>query len=131
MAFRVSVPPPSVPAPGANRQSAWNTGSAPKPPTSRVLVDGSFFNLYQRYLGYFLPAPERPRETSSTAADQGFKPRPPNVFSDQIIEHSADRHQTQLSISEFFVGTLVELWMGQNDRSVDNRVRYCHYVFQP
>ncbi|KAG0239025.1 sphingomyelin phosphodiesterase 4, neutral membrane (neutral sphingomyelinase-3) [Mortierella sp. GBA43] len=124
LAFRISSPPPATASPGATRSADWTSGSTPKPPLSRVLVDGSFFNLYHQYLHYFIPAPERSKDsppgTSETTAQRAL-----NVFNDQAIENSTDKQQTQLSISEFFIGTIVELWLGQNDKAVDNRtVRY-------
>ncbi|KAG0197480.1 sphingomyelin phosphodiesterase 4, neutral membrane (neutral sphingomyelinase-3) [Mortierella sp. GBA30] len=112
--FRIIGIPTSVTTPASSRQPIGSTGTAPKLPASRVLIDGSFYNLYQEYLHYFLPHP-----------DVASKPRPLDIFNDPIIESSADRHQTQLSISEFFIGTLVELWLGQNEKGVDNRtIRY-------
>ncbi|KAF9940078.1 sphingomyelin phosphodiesterase 4, neutral membrane (neutral sphingomyelinase-3) [Modicella reniformis] len=120
LAFRISGPPPGATAPGATRSPGWVSGSLPKAPLSRVLVDGSFFNLYHQYLHYFIPAPERAKNTEPTTTQ-----RPLNVFNDHAIENSTDKQQTQLSISEFFIGTIVELWLGQNDKTVDNRtVRY-------
>ncbi|KAI1318054.1 sphingomyelin phosphodiesterase 4, neutral membrane (neutral sphingomyelinase-3) [Mortierella claussenii] len=125
LAFKISGPPLGATSAGASRPSNWNSGNTPKPPTSRVLVDGSFFNLFHQYLHYFLPAPERSKDTSVGTADSAPVQRPLTVFNDQAIESSADRNQLQLSISEFFMGTLVELWLGQNDKSVDNRtIRY-------
>ncbi|CAO3573652.1 unnamed protein product [Mortierella alpina] len=112
--FRIVGLSPNTNTAAASRQSIGPTGSAQKAPASRVLVDGSFYNLYQEYLHYFLPHPDTPA-----------KKRALDIFNDPIIENSADRHQTQLSISEFFIGTLVELWLGQNDKGVDNRtIRY-------
>ncbi|KAF9361239.1 sphingomyelin phosphodiesterase 4, neutral membrane (neutral sphingomyelinase-3) [Mortierella sp. NVP85] len=125
LAFRISGPAPGTTSPAPTRTPDWTSGSAPKPPLSRVLVDGSFFNLYHQYLHYFIPAPERAKDASSGAPDATSTQRPLNVFNDQAIENSTDRQQTQLSISEFFIGTIVELWLGQNDRTVDNRaIRY-------
>ncbi|KAF9115875.1 hypothetical protein BGX27_005941 [Mortierella sp. AM989] len=125
LAFKISGPPVGAAPSGTARPSDWASGNAPKAPTSRVLVDGSFFNLFHQYLHYFIPAPERSKDASNTNLDTNASQRPLNVFSDQSIENSADRQQTQLSISEFFIGTLVELWLGQNDKSVDNRtIRY-------
>jgi len=111
--FRIIGLSPNTNTAAVSRQSIGPTGSAQKAPASRVLVDGSFYNLYQEYLHYFLPHPDTPA-----------KKRALDIFNDPIIESSADRHQTQLSISEFFIGTLVELWLGQNDKGVDNRVGY-------
>ncbi|KAF9955819.1 hypothetical protein BGZ70_010110 [Mortierella alpina] len=109
--FRIVGLPPNTNTAAASRQSIGPTGSAQKAHASRVLVDGSFYNLYQEYLHYFLPHPDTPA-----------KKRGLDIFNDPVIESSADRHQTQLSISEFFIGTLVELWLGQNDKGVDNRL---------
>ncbi|KAF8930555.1 sphingomyelin phosphodiesterase 4, neutral membrane (neutral sphingomyelinase-3) [Dissophora ornata] len=123
LAFRISGPAPGTATAGAARPADWATGSAPKAPVARVLVDGSFFNLFQQYLHYFIPAPDRPKDAPSEA--NAVQRQPLNIFNDQSIENSADRTQTQLSISEFFIGTLVELWLGQNDKTVDNRtIRY-------
>lgn len=127
LAFKIHGPPASA-TPGAGaRPTGWAAGGAPPPktPTSRVLVDGSFFNLYQQYLHYFLPVPERPLDSSAENKEALTKKRPLDVFNDTAIENSADRQQTHLGISEFFIGTIVELWLGQNDKGVDNRaVRY-------
>ncbi|KAF9347460.1 hypothetical protein BGX26_001039 [Mortierella sp. AD094] len=123
MAFKINGPPAGAAPSGGPRPSDWASGNAPKVPTSRVLVDGSFFNLFHQYLHYFIPAPERPKDAPNTNPDANSSQRPLSVFNDQAIENSADRQQTQLSISEFFIGTLVELWLGQNDKAVDNRVR--------
>ncbi|KAF8976861.1 sphingomyelin phosphodiesterase 4, neutral membrane (neutral sphingomyelinase-3) [Entomortierella lignicola] len=125
MAFKIQGPPVGAPPAGASRPSDWASGNPPKAPVSRVLVDGSFFNLFHQYLHYFIPAPERPKDAPNSSTDTDASQRPLSVFNDQAIENSADRQQTQLSISEFFIGTLVELWLGQNDKSVDNRtIRY-------
>ncbi|KAG0016439.1 sphingomyelin phosphodiesterase 4, neutral membrane (neutral sphingomyelinase-3) [Entomortierella chlamydospora] len=125
MAFKINGPPVGAAPSGGARSSDWTSGNAPKAPTSRVLVDGSFFNLFHQYLHYFIPAPERPKDAPNTNPDANSLQRPLSVFNDQAIENSADRQQTQLSISEFFIGTLVELWLGQNDKAVDNRtIRY-------
>lgn len=96
-----------------------------------MLVDGSFFNLYQQYLHYFLPVPERPTDSSAENKEALTKKRPLDVFNDTAIENSADRQQTHLGISEFFIGTIVELWLGQNDKGVDNRVRLPRLFLNP
>ncbi|KAG0309669.1 hypothetical protein BGZ98_009989 [Dissophora globulifera] len=119
LAFRIKGPTPGVAAPGSARQSEWASGTAPKTPVARALVDGSYFNLFDQYLHYFIPAPERSRDGQSDTAS--LPPRPLNVFNDTVIEKSSDKTQTQLAISEFFIGTIVELWLGQNDKNVDNR----------
>ncbi|KAF9906273.1 hypothetical protein BX616_000774 [Lobosporangium transversale] len=125
LAFKISGPAPSATQAGSSRASDWTSGNAPKQPTSRVLVDGSFFNLFHQYLHYFIPAPERPKDASAGASNSTSVQRSLNVFNDQAIENSLDRNQTQLSLSEFFIGTLVELWLGQNDKNADNRtIRY-------
>ncbi|KAG0375316.1 sphingomyelin phosphodiesterase 4, neutral membrane (neutral sphingomyelinase-3) [Mortierella sp. AD032] len=123
VAFKIHGPPANATsAPGA-RPTGWAAGNPPpKAPTSRVLVDGSFFNLYQQYLHYFLPIPERALDSPAEAKESQAKKRPLDVFNDTTIENSADKQQTHLGISEFFIGTIVELWLGQNDKGVDNRV---------
>ncbi|KAF9436163.1 sphingomyelin phosphodiesterase 4, neutral membrane (neutral sphingomyelinase-3) [Entomortierella beljakovae] len=126
MAFKINGPQHGSTAAVGTRQSEWGSAlNPPKAPTSRVLVDGSFFNLFHQYLHYFIPAPERSKDASNTNTGTNGSQRPLSIFSDQALEGSADRQQTQLSISEFFIGTLAELWLGQNDKAVDNRtIRY-------
>ncbi|KAG0262943.1 sphingomyelin phosphodiesterase 4, neutral membrane (neutral sphingomyelinase-3) [Mortierella polycephala] len=125
MAFRVNGPPTNSQASTSSRQSNWTATPTLKPPASRVLVEGSFFDMYRKYLHYFVPIPDPIQGGSSPAPKADAKIQPFNIFKDTSIENSTDQQQTKLSISEFFIGTLVELWLGQNDRSVDNRtIRY-------
>ncbi|KAF9182648.1 hypothetical protein BGZ51_008969 [Haplosporangium sp. Z 767] len=125
MAFRINGPPTNSQAPTSSRQSNWTVTPAPKAPASRVLVEGSFFDMYRKYLHYFVPVPDSIQDGAPPAPKADAKIQPFNIFKGTSIENSTDQQQTKLSISEFFIGTLVELWLGQNDRSVDNRtIRY-------
>ncbi|KAF9920149.1 hypothetical protein FBU30_010055 [Linnemannia zychae] len=123
LAFKIHGPSPTVATTAGARQPGWTAGvQPPKAPTSRVLVDGSYFDLYQQYLHYFLPTPEHNTDTTPTSNELKAKKKTLSVFNDTAIEDSADRQQTDLGLSEFFIGTIVELWLGQNDKGVDNRV---------
>lgn len=116
MAFRIQGLVPSTPAPsGGYQQPNWNARTTPKPVFPR-LVHGPYFNLYEEYLKYFLPEPEK------SGASQQSKEKPFSIFTDPSIENSVNRQQTQLAITEFFIGTTVELWLGQNDSNVNNMV---------
>lgn len=116
MAFRIQGLVPSTPASsGGYQQPNWNARAAPKPVFPR-LVHGPYFNLYEEYLKYFLPEPEK-SGTSQQSKEKSF-----SIFTDPSIENSVNRQQTQLAITEFFIGTTVELWLGQNDPNVNNMV---------
>ncbi|KAG0019560.1 hypothetical protein BGZ81_009685 [Podila clonocystis] len=119
MTFRIQGLVPSTPAPsGGYQQPNWNARATPKPVFPR-LVHGPYFNLYEEYLKYFLPEPEK------SGTSQQSKEKPFSIFTDPSIENSANRQQTQLAITEFFIGTTVELWLGQNDSNVNNMtIRY-------
>ncbi|KAF9384699.1 sphingomyelin phosphodiesterase 4, neutral membrane (neutral sphingomyelinase-3) [Podila verticillata] len=118
MAFRIQGLAPSTPSQSSGyQQPNWNARAAPKPMFPR-LVHGPYFNLYEEYLKYFLPEPEK-------SGLQQTKEKPFSIFSDASIENSVNRQQTQLAITEFFIGTTVELWLGQNDSNVNNMtIRY-------
>ncbi|KAF9582935.1 hypothetical protein BGW38_010564 [Lunasporangiospora selenospora] len=121
--FRIN-PPHSTASISTNTFNSAS-GPAPKAPQRRSLLDGPYFNLYYQYLQYFLPAKELPKSGASTSPENEAKKPSPTVFTDPVIEISGDKHQAVLSISEFFVGTIVELWLGQNDSTADNRtIRY-------
>ncbi|KAG0224902.1 hypothetical protein BGW42_004765 [Actinomortierella wolfii] len=110
---------PPAPTPSAASSNKRTSPSAPNPP--RILVEGVYYELYNHYIRYFLPPP-----LPAVAKDATDKPRVAtavNVFTDETMEAGPDRHSSQMSISEFFVGTIAELWLGQNDaRVVDNQV---------
>ncbi|KAI9234041.1 MAG: mitochondrial-associated sphingomyelin phosphodiesterase-domain-containing protein [Podila humilis] len=118
MAFRIQGLAPSTPSQSSGyQQPNWNARAAPKPMFPR-LVHGPYFNLYEEYLKYFLPEPEK-------SGPQQTKEKPFSIFTDPSIENSVNRQQTQLAITEFFIGTTVELWLGQNDSNVNNMtIRY-------
>jgi len=115
MAFRIQGLVPSTPSQSSGyQQPNWNARAAPKPVFPR-LVHGPYFNLYDEYLKYFLPEPEK-------SGSQQSKEKSFSIFTDPSIENSVNRQQTQLAITEFFIGTTVELWLGQNDSNVNNMV---------
>ncbi|KAF9398943.1 hypothetical protein BGZ94_005855, partial [Podila epigama] len=120
MAFRIQGIVAAAPSQTSTgfQQSNWNTRNPLKAPVVRNLVDGPYFNLYQKYLYYFLPEPEK---SSKQRLTEPLKEKLLTIFTDKSIENSANRQQVQLAISEFFIGTTVELWLGQNDPAVDNR----------
>ncbi|KAF9975778.1 hypothetical protein BGZ73_000449 [Actinomortierella ambigua] len=115
------VPPPAP----SQSTSGKRTAAAVAPP--RILVEGVYYELFNLYIRYFLPAP-LPSNVKDSPAGTKMRVAPSlNVFTDETMEAGPDRHSSQMSISEFFVGTIAELWLGQNGGRgsgmvVDNQV---------
>ncbi|KAG0327415.1 sphingomyelin phosphodiesterase 4, neutral membrane (neutral sphingomyelinase-3) [Podila humilis] len=112
-------------APTTQSQSTVGYQRSPPKPLFIRLAHGPYFNLYEDYLRYFLPEPEKTTTMPKSTTTSGPKDRPFSIFTDPAIENSVNRQQTQLAITEFFIGTAVELWLGQNDPNVNNvTIRY-------
>ncbi|KAF9162530.1 sphingomyelin phosphodiesterase 4, neutral membrane (neutral sphingomyelinase-3) [Actinomortierella ambigua] len=111
LSFVRRIPPPA-PSQTPNAKRAAAAAAAP-----RILVEGVYYELYNLYISYFLPPPLPAVAKDNRNSNSGTKVRVAqslNVFTDETMEAGPDRHSSQMSISEFFVGTITELWLGQN-----------------